>query len=130
MAEVESAREMTAGPDSVWGLVSDPHRLADWVPTIASSHPAGPGSVQLRGESHGHDYDSRGRFEADNAARRLVWDSPRVSGYSGELAVTGHGDGSRVTIKVNIPDAPAEAGPELHRGLSEALDRIDQLTSA
>lgn len=130
MSEVERSRELAAGPDAVWRLVSDPGRLADWVPTIASSRPAGGDSVQLQGESHGHDYDTSGGFRADDSDRHLTWDSPRQSGYQGELSVAGHGDGSRVTIRVTIPSLPAGAETEMHRGLSEALDRIEQLTSA
>jgi uncharacterized protein YndB with AHSA1/START domain len=90
MAEVEQSRELEATAEAVWRLVSDPDRLAEWVPTIAASHPAGQGTVQLQGESHGHDYNTSGRFTLDEAARRLSWDSPRHPGYRGVLAVAGH----------------------------------------
>jgi uncharacterized protein YndB with AHSA1/START domain len=125
--DFEDSREMRATPEAIWRLVSDPKRLADWVPTIAASHPAGQHGVQLRGESHGHDYDARGGFVADDAARRLSWDSPRYSGYQGVLTVSGDGAGSRVTIRVTVPDVPPGADAELARGLRETLDRIDQL---
>jgi uncharacterized protein YndB with AHSA1/START domain len=128
--DFEESRAVAAAPEVVWGLVSDRQRLAEWVPTTTSSRPAGDDSVQLRGESHGHGYDTRGGFVADDAARRLSWDSPRHSGYQGVLTVTGHGAGSRVTVRVTIPDVPPEASAELARGLAETLDRIDQLTRA
>jgi hypothetical protein len=35
-----------------------------------------------------------------------------------------------VTLHVTIPDVPPGADAELTRGLSETLDRIDQLTRA
>ena len=130
MADFEESRDMTGAPESVWALVSDPRRLADWVPTAASSRPAGEGGVWLTGESHGHDYDTRGGFIADAGARRLSWDSPHLSGYQGELTVSGHGTGSRVTIRVAIPDLPSGESAELTRGLKETLDRIDKLTQA
>ena len=130
MPDFEQSREIGAAPDAVWRLVSDPHRVAEWVPTTVSSEVAGEGRVQLRGESHGHDYDARGGFAADDAARRLTWDSPRHSGYRGVLTVTGRGAGSRVTVRVTIPDVPPGADAELARGLGETLDRIDQLTRA
>jgi hypothetical protein len=126
--DFEESREMGAAPDVIWRLVSDPQRLAEWVPTTTSSQPAGEGGVQLRGESHGHGYDTRGGFTADHAARRLSWDSPRYSGYHGVLTVAGHGVGSRVTVQLTIPDVPAGAGAELARGLGETLARIEQLT--
>jgi uncharacterized protein YndB with AHSA1/START domain len=128
MPEFEQSREMNAAADAVWRLVSDPHRVAEWVPTTASSQPTGDESIHLRGESHGHDYDTRGGFVADAAARRLSWDSPRHEGYHGVLTVTGQGTGTRVTVRVTIPDAPPDANTEMTRGLTETLDRIDRLT--
>jgi uncharacterized protein YndB with AHSA1/START domain len=130
MAEFEQSREMGAAPEVVWRLVSDPRRVAEWVPTAVSSQAVGEDGVQLRGESHGHGYDTRGGFAADAAARRLTWDSPHYQGYRGALTVTGRDAGSQVTVQVTIPDVPAGADAELTRGLSETLDRIDQLTRA
>jgi uncharacterized protein YndB with AHSA1/START domain len=130
MGDFEQSREVSAAPDAVWRLVSDPNRLADWVPTTTASHPAGEDAVQLQGESHGHDYDIRGGFVADDAAKRLSWDSPRHSGYRGTLVVADHAGGSRVTVWVAIPDAPARADEEILRGLRETLDRIAHLAGA
>jgi uncharacterized protein YndB with AHSA1/START domain len=130
MADFELSREIDVAPEAVWVLVSDPERLADWVPTTTASHPAGHDAVQLQGESHGHDYDLRGGFIADDDARRLVWDSPRQSGYRGSLTVAGHDTGSRVTVQVKIPDIPAAEHEEIRRGLRETLDRIGRLAQA
>ena len=124
MPDFEQSRDVGAAPEAVWRLVSDPNRLADWVPTATASHRAGGDAVQLQGESHGHDYDTRGGFVADDAAMRLSWDSPRLSGYRGTLVVADHAGGSRVTVQVTIPDVPARADEEIVRGLRETLDRI------
>jgi uncharacterized protein YndB with AHSA1/START domain len=127
MTDFELSREIDVAPAAVWALVSDPDRLADWVPTTTASRPAGHDAVQLRGESHGHDYDLRGGFIADDDAHRLVWDSPRQSGYRGSLTVAEGEAGSRVTVQVTIPDIPAAAQEEITRGLDETLDRIGRL---
>jgi uncharacterized protein YndB with AHSA1/START domain len=127
MAEVEQSRELDATAEAVWRLVSDPDRLAEWVPTIAASRPAGQGTVHLQGESHGHDYDTSGRLTLDQAARRLSWDSPRHPGYHGVLTVAGRDGGSTVTVRVSVPGLPPAAGDELARGAAEALDRIGRL---
>ena len=124
MPYFEQSREIDAAPDAVWSLVSDPDRLADWVPTTTASRPEGADAVHLEGESHGHDYDIRSGFVADGAARRLSWDSPRLSGYRGALLVADHPGGSRVTVQVTIPDALARENEEITRGLRETLDRI------
>ena len=130
MPDFEQSREVGAAPETVWRLVSDPNRLAEWVPTTTASHRAGEDAVQLQGESHGHDYDTRGGFVADAAAKRLSWDSPRHSGYRGTLVVADHAGGSRVTVWVSIPDAPAQAEEEITRGLDDTLDRIARLARA
>jgi uncharacterized protein YndB with AHSA1/START domain len=130
MPDFEKSHDIAASPDATWAVVSDPHRLADWVPTARSSSPAGDSTVRLQGESHGHDYDTDGGFIADDSAKRLSWNSPRVPGYEGVLTVTGYGTGSRVTVRVTLPDVPVGAGTELERGLGEALDRIGRLTAA
>jgi uncharacterized protein YndB with AHSA1/START domain len=129
MPDFEQSREIDAAPDAVWRLVSDPGRLADWVPTTTASRPEGEDAVHLRGESHGHDYDLRSGFVADAAARRLSWDSPRLSGYQGTLHVAGHADGSHVTVQVTIPDVLAREDQEINRGLRETLDRIARLAA-
>jgi len=127
MPDFEQSQQIGAAPDAVWRLVSDPNRLAEWVPTTTVSRPAGEDAVQLRGESHGHDYDTRGGFVTDDAARRLSWDSPRLSGYRGTLRVADSAGGSRVTVQVTIPDALALEDEEITRGLRETLDRIAAL---
>ena len=127
MPDFEQSQDIGAAPEAGWRLVSDPNRLADWVPTTTASRPAGEDVVELRGESHGHDYDTRGGFVADDNARRLSWDSPRRSGYRGTLMVADREGGSRVTVWVTIPDAPARADEEIMRGLRETLDRIADL---
>jgi uncharacterized protein YndB with AHSA1/START domain len=127
MGDFEQSLDIGAAPEAVWRLVSDPSRLADWVPTATASRPAGEDAVQLQGESHGHGYDTRGGFVTDDAAKRLSWDSPRRSGYGGTLVVADHADGSRVTVRVTIPDAPTQADEEITRGLRETLDRIARL---
>jgi uncharacterized protein YndB with AHSA1/START domain len=128
MPDFEQSREIDAAPEAVWRLVSDPDRLADWVPTTTASRPEGEDAVHLQGESHGHDYDLRSGFVADAAARRLSWDSPRLRGYRGALQVAGHAGGSQVTVQVTVPDALPRGDEEITRGLRETLDRIARLT--
>ena len=130
MHDFELSQDIDAPASAVWRVVSDPNRLPEWLPTTTASHPAGRDAVELQGESHGHDYDILGGFVTDDAARRLSWDSPRRSGYRGDLTVAEQPNGSRVTVRVTIPQAPADADDEITRGLREAVDRIGLLARA
>ena len=116
MTEFERSQDIDAAPEAVWRVVSDPDRLAEWLPTTTASRPAGHDVVELVGESHGHDYDLRSGFVTDDAARRLSWDSPRLDGYRGELTVAEHPGGSHVTIRLTIPVAPSDSDEQIHRG--------------
>ena len=130
MPDYERSRDIDATPEAVWRVVSDPGRLTEWLPTTTASRPAGHDTVELVGESHGHDYDLRSGFVTDDAARRLSWDSPRLDGYRGELTVAEHPGGSHVTVRLTIPLAPSDSDEEINRGLREALERIGGLTEA
>jgi len=130
MPDFEHSQDIDAAPEAVWRVVSDPSRLAEWLPTTTASSPAGHDAVELQGASHGHDYNIRGGFVTDDAVRRLSWDSPRLSGYLGDLTVTEHPGGSRVTVRLTVPQVPADADEEITRGLRETLDRIGRLARA
>jgi len=130
MPDFEQSQDIDAAAEAVWRVVSDPRRLAEWLPTTTASRPAGHDAVELHGESHGHDYDIRGGFVTDDAARRLSWDSPRLSGYRGDLTVAEHPGGSRVIVRLTVPQVPADADEEIVRGLRETLDRIGRLARA
>jgi uncharacterized protein YndB with AHSA1/START domain len=130
MTDFERSQDIDAAPEAVWRVVSDPDRLAEWLPTTTASRPAGHDAVELVGESHGHDYDLKSGFVTDDAARQLSWDSPRDSGYRGELTVAERQGGSRITVRLTIPLAPADSDEEINRGLREALERIGVLTEA
>ena len=41
-----------------------------------------------------------------------------------------HPGGSRITVRLTIPLAPADSDEEINRGLREALERIGILTEA
>ena len=49
MADFEQSQQIDAAPEAIWRLVSDPSRLADWVPTTTVSRPAGEDAVELQG---------------------------------------------------------------------------------
>jgi hypothetical protein len=70
-----------------------------------------------------------GGFHADEQTRRLSWDSARLEGYRGELAVAGDGAGPRVSVRLTVPDLPPDSDEEINRGIAETPDRIATLVS-
>ena len=129
MAEVEGSRNFAVTGDTLWALVADRARLADWVPTMRLAEPAGPAEVHLEGESHGHPYslDSMLRTEADS--RRLDWGAAGDAGYRGWLQVVDRPAGSELRLHVAVPDgrlgSSADAAvAEIRRGMEDAFDRL------
>ena len=47
MTDFERSQDIDAAPEAVWRVVSDPDRLAEWLPTTTASHPTGHDTVEL-----------------------------------------------------------------------------------
>lgn len=129
MAEVEGSRGFDVSCDALWAVVSDPARLADWVPTMRRAAPAGPAEVHLEGESHGHPYSLDSMLRVDQGDRRLHWGSDADEGYRGWLQVLDRPPGSEVRLHVAVPDArlgpsAGAAASEIREGIEEAFDRL------
>ncbi len=129
MAEVDGSRSFGSTGDTVWAVVADRSRLADWVPTMRLARPAGAAEVHLAGESHGHPYSMDSLLDIDEGDRRLRWGGAGDGGYRGWLHVADRAPGSEVHLHVAVPDdrlgpAPEAAAAEIRRGIEEALDRL------
>ena len=133
MTQVDSSRTIHATTDAVWRVVSDPSRLAEWVPTAQTARSADADDVHLEGESHGHSYSVTSPFHADEIKRRLDWSAPGVPGYAGSLQLTDRGDTTEVAIQLTIPDeklpASKDVVAEIRRGTDEALDRLGAIVA-
>ena len=132
MAEIEGSRDFGVSGDALWAVVSDPSRLADWVPTMRQARPAGHAEVHLEGESHGHPYSLDSTLRVEAGDRRLHWGSDADDGYSGWLQVLGRPPGSEVRLHVAVPDgrlgpSADAAAAEIRRGIEEAFDRLASL---
>lgn len=131
MAEVSTTRQVDCDAETLWAVVSDPTRLAEWVPTANESTSRAPGSIHIKGESHGHPYDLESQVRADVSAKRLEWRSD-TSSYRGWLQIRAESDGSNIEVKVAIPDAhvPAkeDALDEIRQGIDDTIDRLIRLT--
>ena len=99
-------------PDEVFSYVSDVGNLPSYLPPIveASSRPADEGTerqagdvkdaqgVHLEGELRGQRFENEGWFAVDQDSRTMRWGAQTDRTYSGELSVSGDGDGSELRV--------------------------------
>jgi len=129
MAEIDRSRAFEISADTLWAVVADPARLADWVPTMRLAQPSGQEEVHVEGESHGHRYSLDSLLRIDEGDRRLDWGAEGDDGYRGSLRVTERPSGSEAHLHVAVPDdrlgpSPDDAVTEIRRGMEEAFDRL------
>jgi hypothetical protein len=134
MTEIDGSRTFEITADTLWAVVADPARLADWVPTMRLAQPSGKEEVHVEGESHGHRYSLDSLLRVDESDRCLHWGAEGDDGYSGSLRVAERPSGSEVYLNVAIPDdrlgpSPDSAVVEIQRGIEEAFDRLAGLTA-
>jgi uncharacterized protein YndB with AHSA1/START domain len=134
MTEIDGSRAFEMTADTLWAVVADPARLADWVPTMRLAQPSGREEVHVEGESHGHRYSLDSELRIDESDRCLHWGAEGDDGYRGSLRVAERPSGSEVHLHVAIPDDrlgpfPDGAVAEIQRGMEEAFDRLAGLTA-
>jgi uncharacterized protein YndB with AHSA1/START domain len=133
---------VTATPEEVWGLVSDPARLPQWWPGVTRVEEASADAwttvlSSRKGKSLRIDYS---RVEAD-PERRVVWrqeveESPFeriLASATTEIALAEDADGTRVTVSLDQRPrgwarfAPLQfraAGRRQVQGAVEGLDAV------
>lgn len=134
MREIDGSRTFEITADTLWAVVADPARLADWVPTMRLVQPSGREEVHVEGESHGHRYSLDSLLQIDESDRCLHWGAEGDDGYRGSLRVAERPSGSEVHLHVAIPDdrlgsSPDSAVAEIQLGMEEAFDRLAGLTA-
>jgi Polyketide cyclase / dehydrase and lipid transport len=134
MTEIDGSRTFEITADTLWAVVADPARLADWVPTMRLAEPSGKEEIHVEGESHGHRYSLDSLLRVDESDRCLHWGAEGDDGYRGSLRVAERPPGSAVHLHVAIPDdrlgpSPDSAVAEIQRGIEEAFDRLAGLTA-
>ena len=136
MPEYEHTQTIHASPAEVFAFVSDVRNLPQYLPTTKGAEPQGEGRVRVRGEANGHEYDSDGYFQADEAMRRLEWGADEEGKYSGWLTVSGEESASLVTVHLSfgpatdLPERIEENSPgerPIQQGLEASLASIQNL---
>lgn len=131
--EIKESIRVTAEPQKVWALISDPHNAAQYNPMVKEIVGLQPGAASGVGTRWTAIANLMGKMEIANEITQ--WEPPhRLSiamdgPASGVLTfmITPEGDGSRVD-QVATSDMPAVAAPlvkpMLEQNLKESLRRI------
>lgn len=128
MTELEKQFTVTTGADAAFGVLSDPLRLPDYVPTLRlDDSTAVEGELDVDADLPGRNGAPAAGFVADRATRHIEWG--RADGdYGGSIDVAeGTTNSAGVTIKLRTrPDADAA---EVSRIFDQAVSNIRRLLS-
>ena len=121
MAEFEDRTRVQASADAVFGYVSDPAHLTEYVPDMTAAERRG-GDLRVAAEVEGRHEEGSASFRPDPDRRRIEWASADGSGYRGWLAIDGRDGSADVTIHLSTHiDADADL---IRSSLRTALGNI------
>ena len=117
-----------APPEEVWKLLFDPHRFPDWW--------AGIGAVEVHDDSEytmypdGYPDFPMAQLLDTQRDRQRVTVSCLVSDLRFEWRLEPAGDGTLITVDVDIPDAEAHRLADQREVIQASLQRLAQVASA
>jgi len=120
---------MTAA-DAAFDVLSDPARLAAYVPTIRLVDSiAVDGALDVDADLKERDGAPAAGYTADRATGRIEWGRPAPA-YGGSITISGGTSRtSSVTLQLHTPDDGADADA-VGRVFEEAVDNIRRLLSS
>jgi len=127
MPSFHDSTTSTAPPEDVWKLLYDPSRFPDWW--------AGIGTVDINGDDRytmypdGYpDFPMAQLLETERAEHRVTV-SCLVSDLRFEWRLEPAGDGTRITVDVDIPAAEADRVDTQREIISNSMKRLAQLAA-
>jgi len=123
MSEHERTVTVDIPPEEAFRYLSSVSNLSSFLPHVKSVTEDEDDHVFGIAEVGGRRYELSGFFRADEANRRLDWESDGTPGYRGWLQISPEGHGSRITVHLSMLSAASETPPE-HAGLAD--QRIEQ----
>lgn len=119
----QHSEHVAAAPDAVFGILSDPAHLPDFVPQLTRAERTDADHVHVAARYDGKEHEGDAAFSADADARRITWGTP--GGYEGWLQVDPDGDGSKLTLHLHTVHAP-----DTDRDVAGTLDAIRRLVES
>jgi uncharacterized protein YndB with AHSA1/START domain len=132
MTEFERTRRLPADRDTVFAAVSDPHRMAEWLPTYVDAPSDVDELTAAPTQAHDGDRTVDAVVDARPVQYRLEWGTRGQGEYAGWLQVFEIDEGaSDVTVHLSFfsedrAGAPGFSG-RVEESLDGALDRLERL---
>jgi len=129
MAEFEADRRMPADAETVFAIVADLDRLAEWLPPAIGVQPTADGEVHARVDPRNVDLD--GLVGVRREQLRLEWGSEDSPDYAGWLQVS-HAEPGHSSVLLHLSflgDQPetrrhGNAADEVRAWMDDALSRL------
>ena len=124
MSEHEKSITVGVPAANAFRYLSSLSNLPSFFPQIRAIREDEPDHIVGTAEMSGRQYEMSGFFRADEANRRLDWESDGTPGYRGWLSIAEAGtDASLITVHLSMDGAAAEVAPPNPGLASEHMSR-------
>jgi len=122
----------TAPPEEVWKVLYDPARFPEWWTGVETVEPGPPGDGATRYTMYPDGYPDfpMPQVLESSSSDRAVRISCLVSDLRFAWRLEPHGDGTRIAVEVEIPDAEAYRLDDQREAIASALRRLAALAAA
>ena len=127
MPTFDDATTAQAPPEEVWKLLYDPGRFPEWWAGVGSIEDVEDGRFTLYPEGY-PDFPMPQALETRQAGRQAVI-SCLVSNLRYEWRLEPEGDGTRVTVHVDIPEEEAKRLDDQREVVSRSLGNLARLAA-
>jgi uncharacterized protein YndB with AHSA1/START domain len=127
MPSFHDSATAAAPPEDVWKLLYDPARVPEWWAGIETVEVGGDGRYTMYPDGY-PDFPMAQLLDTQREEHRVTV-SCLVSDLRFEWRLEPAGDGTRVSVEVDIPDAEAERLDTQREVISASLRRLTQLAS-
>lgn len=121
MGDYEQTTTVSADADALFAYLSDVENLPRYFAATRSAEPAGGDAVHTEAEVDGQRVEGEAWFRTEDGDRTITRGSEGPHDYRGELAVSGDGATSQVTVRLHTEHGDADT---IERGLAETLATI------
>jgi len=130
MPDLEKTFLVMAGADAAFDILSDPVRIADYVPTLElADSTAVDGELDVDADLQARDGVPAGDFTADRPSGRIEWGRPAPD-YGGSITiVSGTANTSKVTLQLHTAGNGPTTDDDVTRTFDEAVDNIRRMLS-